>query len=344
MKRELLDDLQEACNLITNEYQKETGNHQTKICVLQLLKEKYPDIPLKTDLVRQAAGIYDEYEGNEDYIHIPDLNQMLHLLQQYPVLGAIDIETGELEGVLILKYHENFPDEEVDPCYPKKGAKYFDLKGTMVKQNKNVLHTGIGNNLDATALLGLHKYASKHPDENIEARGVIDCTNLQSLYMLSKANRKVQKYIGQNKRLPALLEGIYTIRDENGHLVEAPTYVFSISLVPEDLEQTSETTFTFERDQSKPKHQQYEALLDTILEKIKVDKTCTVTHTKDEDTRELTSYIHVDNLGINMEDIKLERNGAHEIGNNRVPRGDVSKFVGPMPDFTVNIEEDIDDR
>ena len=36
MKRKLLETLQEACDLITEDYQKENGKNNIKFCVLQL--------------------------------------------------------------------------------------------------------------------------------------------------------------------------------------------------------------------------------------------------------------------------------------------------------------------
>ena len=64
-----------------------------------------------------------------------------------------------------------------------------------------------------------------------------------------------------------------------------------------------------------------------------------VTQMEDEGTGTV-SYIHIDNLEIHLEDMKLERNRTQNIGKKRIPRGDVSSFVGPMPDLIKEIEED----
>lgn len=40
--------------------------------------------------------------------------------------------------------------------------------------------------------------------------------------------------------------------------------------------------------------------------------------------------------------MKIERNGSENIGKNRVPRNDVYKFVGPMPNFRNYIEEEFE--
>ena len=99
------------------------------------------------------------------------------------------------------------------------------------------------------------------------------------------------------------------------------------------------TTFSFSTTQEEPRHKQYEVLLGTILEEIKQDDMYVTTQMEDEGTGTVT-YISVDNLNIRLEDMKVDRNGAQNIGKKRVPRNDVSKFVGPMPDFTNYIEDD----
>ena len=343
MKRELLEKLQQACELMTKDYHMQTGNRNIRFTVLQLLEEKYPEVILKTDLVRQSAQIYDEYQGNEDYIHIPDIHQMLRNLKYYPVLGALDGKSGELEGVVTIKYHENASEKETDPYYPKPEAKFFSITGVIVKQRKNMLNRGIGSNLYAASILGIQKYASKYSEENVELNIVIDCTNLPSLYALANGNNMIaaRGYLGKNKKLPAVLDGIYTVRDEEHHLVEAPTYVIKISPISQQIEEQIRQSqiFSYDTTRGMPRHQQYEELLDAILEKVKQDETCMVTQMEDEGTGTV-DYIHIENLKIRLEDMRLERNGTQNIGKKRIPRGDVSSFVGPMPDLRRGIEED----
>ena len=343
IKRELLENLQQACELMTKGYQMQTGNRRIRFSVLQLFEEKYPDVVLKKDLVRQAAQIYDEYQGNEEYIHIPSIFRMLHNLSVHPVLGAFDMQSEELEGVVTIKYHENIFEEEIDPYYPKPNAKFFSITGVIVKQREDMLNRGIGSNLYAASILGLQKYASKCPKENIELSVVIDCTNLPSLYALANGNEKIAAcgYLGRKQKLPAVLDGIYTVRDEEHHLIEAPTYVIKIPLVPQLIEEQERESqiFSYATKRETPRHQQYEELLDTILEKIQQDEACIMTQMEDKGTG-IVSYIHIENLEIRLEDMKLERNGTQNIGKKRMPTGEVSRFMGPMPNLKKYIEED----
>lgn len=338
---ELLKNLQKACEVITEEYKKQSQNDRLQFGVLQFFRSKTAN----TDIVRQAAQLYDEYEGNEEYIHIPDIHQMLYNLQHYPVLGTWDRETGELEGIVTIKYHENFSKEDIDPYYPKEGAKFFSITGVIVKQREKMLNKGIGTNLYAASILGVQKYATSHREENIDINVVIDCTNLPSLYALMKGNEKLRKIgaLGNKMELDATLDAIYTVRDEENHLVEAPTYVIKIPVVPKNIElnnqnNNSESTFSFSNTKDRPNYRKYEQLLDVILEKVKRGKKCDIIQTEDKSAG-MVSYISVRNSNIHLRDMRIERNGAENIGKKRIPRKDVSKFVGPIPDIRRGIEE-----
>ena len=302
-----------------------------------------PNNAPKVDLVRQAAQLYDEYQGKEAYIHIPDVQQMLYNMRHYPVLGAFDKESGELEGVVTIKYHENNSVETTDPYYPKEGVKFFSITGVIVRQRENIVNKGLGSSLYSASILGIQKYKSHNPQENIDLNVVIDCTNLPSLYALANGNEKIYKngYLGENQRLEAVLDAIYTVRDEENHLVEAPTYVIKIPLNPETVsenEKRLETIFSYNTEENIDEHMQYEILLDNILERIKQDECHMITQMEDPDAGTV-KYIHVESSKIRLKDMKLERNGTQNIGRNRIPRKDVPKFVGPMPDLKKEIEE-----
>lgn len=308
------------------------------------------------DLIRQAAQIYDEYEGNEEYIHIPDVQQMIENALNYPVLVAYNKVTNELEGIVTIKYHENDSKETMDPYYQKEGAKFFSITGVLVRQRENTLHKGIGSNLYSASILGIEQYAQEHRDEQMELNAVIDCTNLPSLYALINGTENLQArgLVGKNKELEAVLDAIYLVRDSEQHLVEAPTFVLKIDLEPKDIRQKnwhseeemlkSKNVFSYDVDIQQENYQNYETLLDTILRKIKKGKTFQITQMEDAGTGMVT-YIGLGNNKIHIEDMQLERNGAQNIGRKRIPRRDVHRFVGPMPDITKGIiEGERDDR
>ena len=273
---------------------------------------------------------------------------MLYNLQHYPVLVAYDQETNELEGIVTIKYHENSSKETMDPYYQKEGARFFSITGVLVRQRENMLNKGIGTNLYSASILGVQQYAQKHKEEQLELNVVIDCTNLPSLYALANGNKnlKIQGLVGKDKELDAALDAIYLVRDESQHLVEAPTYVLKIDLESKDIKKEEENSkgrniksFSYAVNPENERHQNYEALLDTILEEIRQDENCTTTQMEDKGTGMVT-YISLNNKKIKLDNMKLERNGAQNIGRKRTPRNDVDKFVGPMPDISKALQEE----
>ena len=134
------------------------------------------------------------------------------------------------------------------------------------------------------------------------------------------------------------LEAIYTVKDENGHLVEAPTYVLKVDLHAKDKNDINKcgegTTISFNVDLKKEKHEKYKQLLDEILERIKADGKCNPLYMEDKGTGTVT-YIPVSDLNIDLTDLRVITNGAEKIGDKRVPRNDSNDFIGPMPNVHI---------
>ncbi len=58
LTRNLLENLEQACEVITKGYEMQTGGTSLQFGVLQLRDKKSQEI----DIVRQAAMLYDEYK------------------------------------------------------------------------------------------------------------------------------------------------------------------------------------------------------------------------------------------------------------------------------------------
>lgn len=184
-RREIFEHVQRACDEVTKGYHEQTGNRRIKFRVLQLVNKENSKLENDTDIVRKSATLYDEYEGNEEYIHIPSMEQMLENLQKHIVIGIEDTETGELEGVTTIKYYENNGDN-VNPYYPRKDTKYFEVTGVIVKQRENMANKGLGTSMYEACFLGLHQYAKVHPDAGYKMDVVIDCTNIKKSICYTK--------------------------------------------------------------------------------------------------------------------------------------------------------------
>lgn len=275
---------------------------------------------------------------------------MIYNALNFPILVAYNEAENELEGIVTIKYHENSSKETMDPYYQKEGVNFFSITGVLVRQRENILKKGIGSNLYSSAILGIEQYAQKHRENPVELNAVIDCTNLPSLYALINGTEKLntQGLMGKNKELESVLEAIYVVRDDEHHLVEAPTYVLKIDLEPKEVcnsEEIPKKILSYKVDKQVESYQNYETLLDTILEEVKKDETCKITHMEDEEAGTVT-YISLEDKKIGIGSIQLERNGAQNIGKKRIPRNDVNDFVGPMPDVRSAIKEkgERDDR
>lgn len=328
---EILEHLQKACEQMTQGYQEQTGR-KIRFEVAQfsnIAKDQ------RRDIVRELAQLYDEYVGNEAYIHIPDVYQMSYNLQRYPIIIAVNEESGEIDGVTTIKYHHNV-EGDIDPYHPKKDAKFYSITGIIVRQREGIGNKGLGTNMYEAATLGLQRYASQHEKEEIEVLIDIDCTNIKSLYANANANANIdcRGLVGRGKSILTYLDGIYIVTDENGNLKEAPTFVIKEDLVPknsEDILVDKEEKVTFSFNESADRV--YESQLKEIVKQIRpVAGRLQMTTMLDEGTGYVT-YIPNQGNRIQIENIKVYPNGTEKVGKNRVQRKDVWKYQGPMPEI-----------
>lgn len=374
-KIEILKKLQEACDKITQGYYEQTGNDRIRFKVLQLLDNEESKLCQGTDIIRKAAQLYDEYEGNEEYIHVPDVQQMLENFRNHIVIGIEDIETGELEGVTTIKYFEN-DENKTNPYYPIKSAKCFEITGVIVKQRENMRNKGLGTGMYEAAFLGIQQFAKKYPKEGYRLNAVIDCTNIKSLYAAQNAinNLNSRGLLGKNKQMDLNLGGIYVLRDEETKkLVEAPTFVIKSDLQEverknsENEGEKSVAWFRYFRPKNNnEKHMIYRGIKHSVLlsaykarrakireaEKKKgyqlanlILSEASKSSIKPKKVRNLdigtgyVDYLDLSDFQIGIDEMRLDTNGTEKVGIKRIPRRDVDKFIGPMPKVSIDMEE-----
>ena len=376
---EILKRLQEACEKVTQGYHEQTGKNSVRFIVLQL-EDNIQKLYGGADIVRKAAQLYDEYEGNEEYIHIPDTEQMLENFEENIVVGIVDTETGELEGVTTIKYYEN-KKEKLNPYYPKTDAKYFEVTGVIIKQRKNMGNKGLGTGMYEACFLGLQQYANMHPNENYSLNAVIDCTNLKSLYAAQNAMNNInsRSLLGKGKKMQLNLGGIYVVRDETTkRLLEAPTFVIESNLREQhfrddnnDESRENRESDTIEFNYVKPKatyprHRIYSGLKHSIIlriyrtkqeqqMKLQVNKGYKIANKILQDIQKnekvprirnldkgtgYVDYIDFSDSEIGIEKMRLKTNGTEEVGSKRIPKRNIDKFVGPMPKVTISLEDE----
>lgn len=374
-KREILECIQRACEKITKGYHEQTGRADLEFRVLQLKQKGDSKLQEGEDLIRKGAQLYDEYEGNEEYIHIPSIEQMLENLQKHIVIGIEDTKTGELEGVTTIKYYEN-KGGEVNPYYPREDTKYFEITGVIVKQRGDMTHKGLGTNMYEACFLGLYEYVKEHP-EGYRMDAVIDCTNIKSLYAAKNAikNINARGLVGEGKRLNLFLAGLYVVRDpQTRALVEAPTFVLESDLKEcnslSKIEERQEEGITFvyrKPKKTKTKAREYRGLQHSILRRMNQSKKerhnealekeglnmanellgnvekekAKVTRNLDEEAG-YVDFIDLSDMQVAIEEMNLRTNGSENIGARRNQRRDVGNFVGPMPNVIIESTESKD--
>lgn len=209
--------------------------------------------------------IYEFYNhnwlGNVEFMHIPDIELIMKNSLMYPIVIAKDANNDEIIGIATIKYDENNNGTK-DPYYPVDDAKYLSITGILVRMNSP--HRGIGKKIYEIAIKGAYQYNKIYPNTKITC--IIDCRNRHSYYAISKALRNIDRenYLGEGYTLPANLEGFYELRDENGELEEAPTFILAVDLAKEKRENVSITEKMFDFH-----GREDEALYDSLKDEIR---------------------------------------------------------------------------
>ena len=89
LNTELLEYLQQAGKEITKGYIQKTGNKHCKFGVIQFSDIAKPEPDGKPDIIRKTAELYDQYKGNEEYIHIPDVHKCHQIFKTFLLLGLL---------------------------------------------------------------------------------------------------------------------------------------------------------------------------------------------------------------------------------------------------------------
>ena len=354
MNKELLECLKDACKVISKGYYERTGK-QIEFEVLQLSDISKPES--KRDVIRELAKLYDEYKGNEDYIHIPDAYQLAYNARHYPIIIAIDKLTNELEGVTSVKYRDNQKDG-VDPYYPKENRKFYSITGIIVRQRQDMQKKGLGTSMYEAATLGLHNYVVKYPEEDIDITVEIDCTNIKSLYAKANANSSinVRDLIGEDKRIISYVDGIYVVTNQNKEIVEAPTFVINEKIIDKkeyDKEKDNalegiiinkaESVLEYTMNENKTKEELYKDVIFEIMKTIKMSNTEELKPStcKDEDIDKDVTYIQFPNTR-ELSKMTIKPNGIEKLGADRKPTNDTDKIQGPMPN--IHVKDDGEER
>ena len=235
----ILDQMNEICKNVNEQMDKNPEN-SLRYEVLQ-----YSDIANRYDIVQQITDFYNRnWTGNKDFMHIPDFNQVLYNCSNYPIIIAREKGKSDILAISTIKYAEN-KDEEIDPYFPEKDAKYFSITGILTK--KETKHRGMGKKIYEIALRGAYEFNKKYP--GTRAMCVIDCRNKNSLRALAKAVENINEttFNGKNKELPAEIVGYYELVNNEMNPIEAPTLVLVVGLVEQPIMDKDELEIVYDK-------------------------------------------------------------------------------------------------
>ena len=227
MNREQLHEtlfaINQTCEDLNKEIIAQNPNSKLRFEVLQ-----FSDIANNSDIVYKITEFYNQnWTGNKDFMHIPNFEQVLDNCLNFPVIIAREEGKNDILAMSTIKYDEN-SDENTNPYFPEANSKYFSMTGVLVKHNSP--YKGLGKRIYEIGIRSLYEYNKKHPDSKIMWE--IDCRNIHSMSALAAAARSIsdKELYGKDKELPLNMSGYYLLKDENGNIIEAPTFIFVTDL------------------------------------------------------------------------------------------------------------------
>lgn len=198
------------------------------------------------DSVLNLAYFYDQnFVGNKDFMHIPDVSQICQNLVKYPIILACQKnEFGEelIVGATTVKLERNKRLSD-NPFFPTKDENILFITGILAKQNVYDVFgnsvKGIGKQLFKSAIKGAYE---TNREKRVRLVCEIDCRNVKSFNALCKTVKSLQE---EGLDVSANLVGYYEIVNGNGGLEEAPTFLFEVVFDREKIERTKDVMFSY---------------------------------------------------------------------------------------------------
>lgn len=216
------------------------GKSNIKFNLFQLLpKENFFNNILK------LTYFYDQnFIGNKDFMHIPDVSQVYQNVIRYPVILAMqrnEFGENEIIGATTMKIENNFKKSD-NPFFPTSNENVMFITGVLAKQNVfdmcGTRIKGIGKQLYKSAIKGAYEI---NKESKIRLVCEIDCRNKHSFDALCKTVKILQE---EGFNIGVNLVGFYEVINKNIDLVEAPTFIFEVDF-QNKVEEKSKTVFSY---------------------------------------------------------------------------------------------------
>ena len=163
-------------------------------------------------------------------MHIPNINNVLNNVIHFPImLVSQKDEQGndEILGTTTIKFENNKLITD-NPYFPTKEEDVLSITGVLTKMNaidKNGNKIkGLGKELFKSAIRGAFNI---NKDRKVRLICEVDCRNANSLYSICKAVKELQI---EETKIQMFLTGFYEVKNKEGKLLEAPTFILEIDL------------------------------------------------------------------------------------------------------------------
>ena len=261
------------------------------------------------DMIFKLAYFYDRnFVGNKDFMHIPNISNILENILRYPILLASKKDENgheDILGVTTVKMEKNLNLSD-NPCFPTVNENVLSITGILAKMNNQdenqVRVRGVGKELFKSAIKAAVEINRIEPVRLIFE---VDCRNTNSLNAACRALKDLQN---EGLNINMFISGYYEIKNKDKSLVEAPTFILEIDLSGAKTLSKSEVKFAY---QDCKKETLFKDLSDVI--KSNTNEIKSFIHSKDDKTVMYHQIKPVNALAVNL-DV-----GSSAEGNLRVP-------------------------
>ena len=268
---------------------------------MEELKEKsnikfnlFQSLPEKDFLngIFKLTYFYDQnFIGNKDFMHVPDVSQVYQNVTKYPVILATqrnEFGENDIIGATTVKIENNLKKSD-NPFFPTSNENVMFITGVLAKQNIFDVYgnkvKGIGKQLYRSAIKGAYEL---NKENKIRLACEIDCRTVKSL-------QEDELNVGLK------LVGYYEIMNKNIELKEAPTFLFEIYFQNKG-DESSEKVFSY-----------VDLDMDNLFKKL--------SHIIKRNTYEKRSYLNMyEHDFVVYHEIKPVKPGSTAVGNERTPR------------------------
>lgn len=214
----------------------------TKFYLFQTIRNKN----VVRDMIFNLDYFYDaNYTGNKDFIHIPNIKNILDNIVKYPILLATQKnELGEEDilGASTVKIENNKSISD-NPYFPTLNETVLTITGILTKANavnsNNKRIRGIGKELIKSSIMAAYNVNTTNKVRLIYEA---DCRNIHSFNAIVNAVKELKE---ENLNIGLTIDGYYEILNSSGDLEEAPTFVLEINLEKEINTLNKEIEFNY---------------------------------------------------------------------------------------------------